>query len=83
MTSLEALQEWYVSQCNEDWEHTGTSLEGKAYPAYSYGIDERSEPAGQDWITSKVEKNKRMKSACRACPTRNGEAPLLAAQLRR
>jgi len=78
MTSLEALQAWYLSQCNEDWEHTygidigtldnpgwsltidltGTSLQGKAYPAYSYGIDERSEPTSQDWLTSKVEKGK-------------------------
>jgi hypothetical protein len=40
MTTLESLQEWYVSQCNEDWEHTyGIDIGTLDNPGWSLKVD--------------------------------------------
>lgn len=39
MSALAELQEWYVSQCNEDWEHTyGVSIGTLDNPGWSLKI---------------------------------------------
>lgn len=40
MTTIEALQEWYVSQCNEDWEHSyGVEIGTLDNPGWTLSID--------------------------------------------
>ena len=40
MTPLKALQEWYLSQCNEDWEHTyGVEIGTLDNPGWSLKVD--------------------------------------------
>jgi len=40
MSSLQELQEWYLSQCNEDWEHTyGVSIETLDNPGWSLEVE--------------------------------------------
>lgn len=77
MSTIERLQNWYVSQCNDDWEHTyginigtidnpgwsliidltDTDIQSKEYDGYSYGIGEDAESSGNNWLTTKIEKN--------------------------
>ncbi len=40
MNSLQELQEWYLSQCNEDWEHTyGVSIGTLDNPGWSVEVE--------------------------------------------
>jgi len=40
MSSLQELQEWYLSQCNEDWEHSyGVSIGTIDNPGWSLEVD--------------------------------------------
>jgi hypothetical protein len=40
VTTIEALQEWYLSQCNEDWEHTyGLDIGTLDNPGWSVSIE--------------------------------------------
>jgi hypothetical protein len=40
MTTIEALQEWYSSQCNQDWEHThGVEIGTLDNPGWSLEVD--------------------------------------------
>jgi len=40
MSSLQELQEWYLSQCNEDWEHTyGVSIGTIDNPGWSLEVE--------------------------------------------
>jgi len=40
MSSIIELQEWYLSQCNEDWEHTyGVEIGTLDNPGWSLSID--------------------------------------------
>jgi hypothetical protein len=65
MSALHDLQEWYLSQCNEDWEHTygvtietldnhGCSLEVELSDTDLEGVkfEERSYGLGEDAKTS-------------------------------
>ena len=78
MTALEELQSWYLSQCNEDWEHTygieigtldnpgwslsveltDTTIDGKPYTEFSYGVGDNAEASGNNWLITKIESNK-------------------------
>lgn len=78
MNSLQELQEWYLSQCNEDWEHTygisigtldnpgwslevelaDTYLQGVDFKEQSYGVGEKAETSGHNWIICKVKDSK-------------------------
>jgi hypothetical protein len=41
-TSLQELQDWYRSQCNEDWEHSfGVKIETLDNPGWSVTVDLR------------------------------------------
>ena len=75
--NLSALQQWYLEQCNGDWEHEfGVDIETLDNPGWSLSIDlidtalenksftEVSESASEaDWICCKVEK-RRFKGRC-------------------
>lgn len=40
MSALHELQEWYLSQCNEDWEHTyGVSIDTLDNPGWSLEVE--------------------------------------------
>ena len=40
MNSLQELQDWYLSQCNEDWEHTyGVSIKTLDNPGWSLEVE--------------------------------------------
>jgi hypothetical protein len=40
MNPLARLQEWYLSQCNEDWEHTyGVAIGTLDNPGWSFDVD--------------------------------------------
>jgi hypothetical protein len=40
MSALVDLQEWYFSQCNEDWEHTyGVSIGTLDNPGWSFAVE--------------------------------------------
>jgi hypothetical protein len=40
MSALAELQEWYLAQCNEDWEHTyGVSIGTLDNPGWSLEVD--------------------------------------------
>jgi hypothetical protein len=40
MTTIEALQDWYSSQCNDDWEHTyGVDIATLDNPGWSVAIE--------------------------------------------
>ena len=40
MNALEDLQEWYLSQCNDDWEHAyGISIRNIDNPGWSLSVD--------------------------------------------
>ena len=40
MSALRELQEWYLSQCNEDWEHTyGVSIDTLDNPGWSLEVE--------------------------------------------
>ena len=40
MESIKDLQEWYLSQCNEDWEHTyGVAIGTLDNPGWSLQVD--------------------------------------------
>ncbi len=77
MSAIEELQRWYLSQCNEDWEHTygidigsidnpgwrlkvplsGTTIEGKSYLGFSYGVGADSDKSNHNWLYTKIENN--------------------------
>ncbi len=45
MSTLERLQEWYLSQCNGDWEHScGVTIESLDNPGWRVRIDLESTP---------------------------------------
>ena len=74
MDELQQLQEWFISQCNQDWEHSsGVKIETLDNPGWTLEIDLREtewsgrmfEPLsrgdsedGVDWISCKVEQEK-------------------------
>jgi len=76
MDELQQLQDWYISQCNQDWEHTfGVKIDTLDNPGWTLEVDlretelaERSfEPLSRgdseddsDWIRCKVEQEKFM-----------------------
>ncbi len=40
MEQLEQIQEWYLSQCNEDWEHSyGVKIDTLDNPGWSLRVD--------------------------------------------
>jgi Immunity protein 53 len=40
MSAIEELQEWYASQCNDDWEHLyGVSIETVDNPGWKLTVD--------------------------------------------
>jgi hypothetical protein len=72
MRLLTQLQEWYESQCNDDWEHHfGVSIDTLDNPGWTVSIDLNhtdlehrafqaieSHRSDQDWIKCWVENNK-------------------------
>ena len=76
MDELQQLQDWYISQCNQDWEHTyGVKIDTLDNPGWTLEVDLReTELAGRsfeplsrgdteddaDWIRCKVEQEKFM-----------------------
>lgn len=78
MDELQQLQDWYISQCNQDWEHTyGIRIDTLDNPGWALEIDLREtelvgrsfEPLSRggteddvDWIRCKVEQEKFMGS---------------------
>ena len=74
MKELQRLQDWYTSQCNEDWEHSfGVKIETLDNPGWTLEVDLReTELSGKefstisrgdseddaDWIHCKVESEK-------------------------
>ncbi|MGY1520916.1 immunity 53 family protein [Luteimonas sp. A482] len=74
MKELQGLQDWYTSQCNEDWEHSfGVKIETLDNPGWTLEVDLReTELSGKefsaisrgdseddaDWIHCKVESEK-------------------------
>jgi hypothetical protein len=72
MTTLEKIQNWYKSQCNEDWEHSfGVNITSLDNPGWLIEIDLKdTEVEGKeftvienlahktDWIHCSVENNK-------------------------
>jgi len=77
MNEIEEIQNWYHSQCNEDWEHLSgvsigtldnpgwfvkidienTSLENAVYEEFSYGVGDKTDTSGVDWLVTKLEDN--------------------------
>jgi hypothetical protein len=40
MSAIEDLQDWYLSQCNDDWEHVyGMDIETLDNPGWSFRVD--------------------------------------------
>jgi len=76
MDELQQLQNWYLSQCNGDWEHTyGVKIDTLDNPGWTLEVDLREtgladrsfEPLSRgdseddsDWISCKVEQEKFM-----------------------
>lgn len=74
MDALKQLQDWYLQECNGDWEHsyeitietpdnpgwlvsidlTETSLHGKEFEVYSYGINTEAYESETEWVNCKV-----------------------------
>jgi Immunity protein 53 len=71
-TPLERLQRWYLSQCDDDWEHQqGVRIDTLDNPGWSVEVDLyltdlenasfeplRIERSEQDWIQARVEEFK-------------------------
>lgn len=75
MDALAQLQQWYLDQCNEDWEHTygvtvttldnpgwllkidltDTDLADRPFEETHYGMLDKAETSGDEWIHCKVE----------------------------
>ena len=75
---LERLQNWYLAQCDEDWEHSyGVKIDTLDNPGWSVDIDLNDTPLEskqfptlhiqrdneQDWIHCKIE-NSRFSGSC-------------------
>ena len=73
MDSLKLLQEWYLSQCDEDWEHSfGVKIDTLDNPGWKLVIDldeteldgkefspvEKNYESENNWLTCIVEDNK-------------------------
>ena len=74
MTELKRIQDWYLSQCNQDWEHQyGIRIETLDNPGWTLEVDlsdtdlegkdftalNRGDPGDDaDWIHCKVEQDK-------------------------
>ncbi|MBB5886334.1 rhodanese-related sulfurtransferase [Xanthomonas sp. LMG 8992] len=78
MSTLQDLQDWYFSQCNDDWDHghrvrietldnpgwafridlTDTVLSGREFPVHSYGVGEKAETSGNEWLICEIKYNK-------------------------
>ena len=77
MENIALLQNWYLSQCNEDWELsyqikietldnpgwivridlTDTGLNGRPFEPTYYGVHDKAEESGDEWLDCKVEMN--------------------------
>lgn len=78
MSNIDKIQEWYLSQCNEDWEHSfGIKIETLDNPGWRIEIDlsetllenakftpvQVDYDSNTNWLTCFVEENK-FKCAC-------------------